>query len=150
MFGRSKTQSVKDNAASGKELALALAHDKQFRKQLASAIGHGLVARRRAAGRFGLAAAAARLAADQELRRELAAATESLQVAWSRVEKKRSHRLRNTLLVVGGAAGALAAFKLRSKLPFGDNADGGETGPIHEEPIESRDAVSAGTAEPQP
>jgi hypothetical protein len=149
MLGRSKTQAVKDNAASGKELALALARDKKFRKQLASAIGHGLVARRRAAGRLGLAAAAARLAADQELRRELAATMESIQEAWSRVEKKRSHTLRNTLLLVGGAAGALAAFKLRSKVPLGSNADSGETSPIHEEPEESPAAVPAGAAEPQ-
>jgi uncharacterized membrane protein len=42
---------------------------------------------------------------------------ESLQSAWGRVEKKRSHTLRNTLLLLGGAAGAAAAFRFRSKVP---------------------------------
>src|SRR5512133_3720648 len=115
MFGRTRTRVVKDNAASGK--ALALARDRKFRKQLAAAIGHGMAARKRAAGRLGLAAAAARLAADEELRSELTAAMESLQAAWGRVEKKRSHRLRTTLLVLGGAAGAAVAFRFRSRVP---------------------------------
>ena len=117
MFGRSRTQVVKDNAASGTELALALARDKKFRKQLASAIGHGMAARKRAAGRIGMAAAAARLAADEELRGELTATMQSLQAAWSRVERKRSHRLRTMLLVLGGAAGAAVVFRFRSKVP---------------------------------
>jgi len=118
MFGRSKTQAIKDNAASGGELALALARDKKFRKQLAAAVAHGAAARSRAASRFGLMAAAARLAADQELRRELAATIEAVQQARRRVEKKRSHTLRNAMLVVGSSAGAFALFKLRSKLPL--------------------------------
>jgi uncharacterized membrane protein len=117
MFGPTRTQVVKDNAASGKDLALALARDRKFRKQLASAIGHGMAARKRAAGRLGLAAAASRLAADEELRSELTAAMESIQAAWGRVERKRSHRLRTTMLVIGGAAGAAVAFRFRSRVP---------------------------------
>lgn len=140
MFGRSRTQAVKDSAASSRELALALARDRKFREQLASAIGHAMIARKRAAGRFGLAAAAARLAADEELRHELAAATESLQDAWGRVEKKRSHKLRATFLVLSAAVAAAAAFKLRSKVSRGEVAD--------EKPTESREEVPAGTAEP--
>ena len=45
----------------------------------------------------------------------------SLDKAWSRVEKKRSHKLRNTLIVagIGGgvAAAAAAAPKLRNRIP---------------------------------
>ena len=48
MFGRTKTQAVKDHAATSKEFALALSRDKKFRKQLLSAIGHGAKAKRRA------------------------------------------------------------------------------------------------------
>jgi hypothetical protein len=146
MFGRSRTQAIKDNAASGKELALALARDKKFREQLAAAIAHGTAARRRAAQRFGLMAVAARLAADEELRRELAATIEALQEARHRVEKKRSHALRNTLLVVGGSAGALALYKLRSKLPVGRGSKGSETA-APEQPAEP---VPVPTAEGQP
>jgi hypothetical protein len=118
MFRRSRTQAIKDNAASSGELALALARDKKFRKQLAAAIAHGAAARRRAASRFGLTAVAARLTADEELRRELAATIEAVREARRRGEKKRSHTLRTTLLVVGSSAGAYALFKFRSRLPL--------------------------------
>ena len=116
MFGRTKTQAVKDQAASSKDFALALSRDKKFRKQLVSAIGHGAKARRRANKRVGFLAAATRLANDKQLRHELRTMTKNLEQAWNRVEQKhhRSHKLRNTMLVLGGGAAAAAtALKLR-------------------------------------
>jgi uncharacterized membrane protein len=118
MFGRTKTQVVKDRATSSKDFALALSRDKKFRKQLASAIGHGAKAKRQAAKRVGFLAAATRLVNDKQLRRELETMSKNLQQAWNRVERKqkRSHKLRNTMLVLGGgAAAAGAALKLRGK-----------------------------------
>ena len=118
MFGRTKTQAVKEHAASSKDFALALSRDRKFRKQLLEAIGHGAKAKRRAAKRVGFLAAATRLANDKQLRRELETMNKNLQQAWSRVERKqkRSHKLRNTMLVLGGgAAAAGAALKLRGK-----------------------------------
>jgi len=118
MFGRSKTQAVKDNAASGTDLAVSLAQDKRFRKQLLSAMGHGAAARQRAASRIGLVAAVHRLGTDKELRSELRQMTENLQNAWTQVEKKRSRKLRNFLLVVAGIGTAAAAVapQARKKL----------------------------------
>jgi uncharacterized membrane protein len=116
MFGRTKTQAVKDHAATSKDFALALSRDKKFRKQLASAIGHGAKAKRRAATRVGFLAAATRLANDKQLRSELETMKKNLEQAWNRVERKqhRSHKLRNTVLVLGGGlAAAGAALKLR-------------------------------------
>src|SRR3954447_15415408 len=116
MFGRTKTQAVKDRAASSKDFALALSRDKKFRKQLISAIGHGTKAKRRASKRIGFLAAASRLANDRQLRRELETMTKNLEQAWNRVQRKqkRSHKLRNTMLVLGGgAAVAGAALKRR-------------------------------------
>jgi uncharacterized membrane protein len=110
MFRQSKTTVLKDKAASGKDLAVALAQDKKFRKQLLSAIGHGAIARRRAASRIGFVAAVSRLSADQMLRRELRQMTENLQRAVMRAEKKRSHGLRNSLILVG--AGGVVAVAL--------------------------------------
>jgi uncharacterized membrane protein len=109
MFGRSKTQAVKESAASGTDLAVSLAQDKKFRKQLLSAVGHGAAARQRAASRIGLVAAVHRLGTDKELRNELRQMTENLQNAWTQVEKKRSHKLRNFLIVVAGIGTAVAA-----------------------------------------
>src|SRR6266508_2974250 len=109
MFGRSKTQAVKENAASGTELAVSLAQDKRFRKQLLSAVGHGVIARNRAAGGIGLLAVAQRLTEDKELRDELRQMTDSLQKAWTRIEKKRSNGLRKVLFVTGVGAGVAVA-----------------------------------------
>jgi uncharacterized membrane protein len=103
---------LKEKAASGKDLAVALAQDKKFRKQLLSAIGHGAVARRRAARQIGFVAAVTRLGADQKLRRELRLMVQNLQRVLTRAERKRSHRLRNSLLL-GGAAAAAAVPQSR-------------------------------------
>jgi uncharacterized membrane protein len=117
MFRRSRTTVLKDNAITGKELALALSRDKKFRKQLAQAIGHGVRARRRAASRLGMTAAATRIASDKQLRHELQTMTKNLQAAWGRAERKRSHKLRNATIVLG-AGGALAGlYALRKRSP---------------------------------
>jgi uncharacterized membrane protein len=116
MFGRTRTQAVKDQAASSKDFALALSRDKKFRKQLVSAIGHGAKAKKRASKRVGLLAAVTRLAGDKQLRHELKKMTKDLQHVWNRVERKqkRGHKLRNAFFVLaGGAAAGAAALKLR-------------------------------------
>ncbi len=118
MFGRSRTAVLKDKATSATELGSALAKDKKFRKELVSAISHGTLARRRAARKIGFLAAATRLAADPKLKHELNKMMSSLDKVVHRVEKKQSHKLRNTLLVLGGVGGAVAAaIPLRKKLP---------------------------------
>jgi uncharacterized membrane protein len=107
MFG-SKTDSLRKDAARGRELGAALAKDRKFRKELLKAIGHGRTAKRRAERRFGFFPTATRVANDEKLRREVRRMTEHLQKAWTRVEKKRSHKLRNTMLVLG-VGGVVAA-----------------------------------------
>ena len=118
MFRQSKTAAVKDSAAGATEFARALAKDKKFRRELASAISHGTLAKRRAARKIGFVAAATRLSTDPKLRRELRKMVDSLDKAWSRVEKKRSHKLRNFLIVlgVGGAAAAASRRQVRNKV----------------------------------
>ena len=122
MFRRSKTSKLKDSAASASEFAAALAKDKKFRKELLSAISHGTVAQRRAARKVGFYAAMMRLKQDPKLRREVNRMVTSLDRAFSRVEKKRSHKVRNTLLLVGGVGGAAAVAaktRVHEKLPLG-------------------------------
>jgi uncharacterized membrane protein len=119
MFRRSRTTVLKEKATSGKDLAVALAQDKKFRKELISALRHGRIARRHTARGFGPVAVASRLAPDQKLVLELRHMTENLQRAVTRAEQKRSHRLRNTLLIfaVGGAVVAIPqSRRLLSKL----------------------------------
>jgi uncharacterized membrane protein len=110
VFERTKTQALKESAASASDLATALAKDKKFRKELLSGIRHGAIARRRASRRIGFVAATTRIVADPKLKNEVRKMTKSLERAWGRVEKKRSHTLRNTLVVLGlGGAAAVAA-----------------------------------------
>lgn len=122
-----KTQALKENAASATELAAALAKDKKFRKQVLSAASHGVIARRRAARQIGVLAVARRLSTDERLQRELQRMRKNLESAWTRVEKKRSHKLRNTLIVVG-AGGVVMAVALPpsrrrlARIAFGSRA----------------------------
>jgi uncharacterized membrane protein len=104
---------------SASEFAAALAKDKKFRKELLSAISHGTIAQRRAARKIGFYATMLRLKKDPMLRRELDRMVSSLDKAWARVERKQSHKLRNTLILVGlGGAAAAAATRpeLRRKV----------------------------------
>jgi uncharacterized membrane protein len=109
MSRRSKRTATRENAAAVADLAAQLAADRTFRKRLLKAIAHGMRAERRVWRQVGLVALVNRLAADRQLRAELAQMLGELQGAWRRVERTRSHRLRNTLVVVGGAGGLAAA-----------------------------------------
>ena len=104
MIGKtSTTDALKQRALTGKELAAQLARDKKFRRQVVAAATHGAAARRRARSRVGLGAAVSRLANDGQLRKELRGMTDDLKHAWSRVDTKRSHKLRTTALLLAGA-----------------------------------------------
>lgn len=115
MFKRSQMTVMKDNAAAVSDLVAQLAADRKFRKRLLAASAHGVRARRRAWLQVGQMGRALRLLRDRELRRELRQMIRDVEAAWRRVERKRSHRLRNTLLLVGGAA-AVATPQMRRRL----------------------------------
>jgi uncharacterized membrane protein len=145
VFKRTKSQALKDNAASATDFATALAKDKKFRQQVLSAVSHGTLARRRAASRIGFLAAVTRLSTDPKLKNELRKMTKNVENAWARIDKrqKRSHKLRNTLLVFFGVGGATAAaLKTRKgslpNVPF----TGGKTPRTIDESIEVNVPVS--------
>jgi uncharacterized membrane protein len=87
-----------DQLMSQLELASKLARDERFRKQVVSAVLQATRLRRRA-----------RFAAYEQARAELHEISEHLQNAAKRFEKKRSHKLRNTIFIAG-ATGAIAAI----------------------------------------
>src|SRR5262245_39204582 len=120
MFTKSRTDKLKDNAATASEFAAALAKAKKFRKELLSAVSHGTLAQKRAARKIGFYASMLRVKNDPKIRRELNRMVSSLDKAWARVEKKRSHKVRNTLLIVGVVGSAVAVVvktKAHQKLP---------------------------------
>jgi uncharacterized membrane protein len=147
VFNRTKTQALKDSAASATELAAALAKDKKFRKELLSGISHGVIVRRRAARRIGFIAAATRMASDYALMNEVRKMSRNLEKAWGRIGKKQSHKLRNTLLIAGvGGAAAAVAFQRRRLFGMMDGSsmgvDGGTTPRTIDESIEVNVPVS--------
>ncbi len=95
------------HAADVSELARQLAQDKRFRKRLLSAIEHGSEAGRRTGRVLNPMGAVNRVARDPELLSELRRARRDVQAAYRRLEtKRRTHRLRNSVMVVGLASAA--------------------------------------------
>jgi uncharacterized membrane protein len=95
MLGRSKTTPLKDSAANLKELTMKVA----YTPALASRLGN-----------------------DKKLDRHVERAMRSLRKALKRVERKQSHRLRNTLIALGAGGAATAAavpvvLRLRRRRP---------------------------------
>jgi hypothetical protein len=140
VLGRRRTAAVKENAAAAADLARQLAADKKFRKQLVRASGHAARANRRIRSRFGLLAAFRQVAMDRQLRTELAQLVEELQAIWKRAEKKGSHRVRNFLLVVGGAGAATAVALPRVRRWLGSRTER-RRGPEAQETIEAQQAA---------
>jgi hypothetical protein len=115
VFRTSKTTAIQENAAAAAELARQLAADKKFRKQLLRASGHAASANRRIRSRLGLLAAFRQITTDQQLRAEFEQLMAELKAAWKQAERKRHHRLRNSLLVVAGAGAATVVTASRSR-----------------------------------
>jgi hypothetical protein len=145
MFRKSKTEAMRERTDAGAALAAELARDKRFRKALISALGHGAVASEHARRRIGLVPTVNRLVADPELRAELSALSTNLQQAKRRLDKKRSHKLRNALLLTSAAAvvalpptrRGLAGLvtKLRRRTPTYGRTDVAETDADSDAPI---------------
>jgi len=111
MFSGNRRQAAKENATALADLAAQLAADKKFRKRLLKASMHGMRAKQHVRRQVGLIALVNRLASDRQLRADLVQMMRDLDAAWKRVGRKRSHRLRNTLLLVGGAGAAAAPIR---------------------------------------
>src|SRR3954470_9732613 len=148
MFRQSKTAKLKGSAANASEFASSLAKDKKFRKELLSAVSHGTIAQRRAARKVGFFASMMRLGNDPKIRREVNKMVASLDKAWGRVEKKRSHKLRNFLLLLGIGGGAAPATrpevrgKVTGAVPSSVPMTGGTTPRTVDETVEVNVPVS--------
>ena len=117
MFRRSGTERAKKSAANALALALALAQDKRFRKRLLSAVEHSSEAGRRTRRGLGPTGAVVRLATDETLLKELRSARSDLQQAYGRLEaKRRSHKLRNFLVLAAALASFAGIPQLRARL----------------------------------
>jgi len=109
MFGRNgRGQALMDAAGEATTYGGDVLRDKKARRRLAAAATAGLAARRRAKRQTGAAGLLRRLGEDPVFRAQVVTMLVSLQQVWQRVERRRSHKLRNVLLVLGGAGAATA------------------------------------------
>jgi len=146
MFGRKNVATAASDALDGVTPYVdQLAHDEKFRQRLAAAIAAGAAARTRAKRQTGLVGLATRLATDPVLRAQLGEVSSQLQKANGRLKKHKSHKLRNTALLLAGAGAVVAAIpSLRetvlSKLGVSDSGESSDA-PLAYEPAVSQPAA---------
>jgi hypothetical protein len=111
MFGRKGgvTDTVTEAANSVVEYVDPLARDEKLRRRIAAAATAALAAQRRVQTRTGLSALALSLGTDPVLRAQMVELVAQLQAAQRRAKKVRSHRMRNTVLFLGGVGMVVAA-----------------------------------------
>ena len=105
---RSQMDKVKEAVRDAVAYVDEIAGDERLRADLRAAIAHGKEARRQVGKDVAAGTVATRLAHDPKLRRNVRAMLDDLDSASERMRRRKTHRLRNSLLVVGSVAAALA------------------------------------------
>lgn len=113
VFRKSKSTEMTKYASAAADVARRLGSDENLREQLLRASEHASRAKRRVRRRFGRLAPFREIALDQQLRSELVQMVEELRGAWESVDSKRTHRRRNSLLLLTsvGAVSAIVASR---------------------------------------
>jgi hypothetical protein len=113
MFGRSRyTAALSGAKESVWPYADRFFADEKMRRRVFAAVAAGFAAWQRARQLPQLRATAVQLAADPVLRNEVQEMVTQLQKAQERVERGRSHRMRNLLLALSGIGAAVAAWRV--------------------------------------
>jgi hypothetical protein len=107
---------VRDAVAYADEIA----SDERLRADLRAAMGHGAEASERIRKDIASGSIANRLASDQKLRKKVRAMLDDLDSAGDRMRRRKRHRLRNALLVLGGV-GLVVAFLPAARRWLGDD-----------------------------
>ena len=146
MFGRKDATKVASDAVDGASPYIdRFVHDEKLRARLLAAMTAGAAARKRARRRVGVLGLATRLGSDPVLRAQVAEAVSQLQKAKGRIEKHRSHKVRNTVLFVTGAGLVVAAVpSLRDAVL--DKMMGGPDGPSDGGPASDREPAAGGAS----
>ncbi len=92
------------------EYAQKVARDERLRADVSAALAHGAKASDQLKKDIQAGGSYTRLAADKKLRKNLRAMLDDLDAASNRVRRKRSHRIRNFLLMLAGVVAAALAF----------------------------------------
>ena len=113
MFGRTRQSRMEKLRDALREVVVytdGLVQDERLRSHFRSAVDHGALATKRLRhdGNF-----SSRLAADKKLRKHLQALLDDIERVGDRVRRKRSHRMRNALLIIAGSGAVVAAVPAR-------------------------------------
>lgn len=107
---KSRTDRVAEALKDAAAYTDRIARDKRLRRDLRSALDHGTAATMLVRRDVRNPRSASRLAADARLRKSLRSLVNDLDRATGRVKRKRkSHRVRNVFLVIGGTGAAVVA-----------------------------------------
>ena len=90
--------------------AQEVAQDERLRSDVSAALAHGSKASDQLKKDVQAGGIYSRLAADTKLRRTLRAMLDDLDAASGRMRRKKSHRIRNVVLMVAGVGAAALAF----------------------------------------
>ena len=113
MLGRTKESQIEKTTNVMRDVvryAHDVAQDQRLRADVRAALNHGTTAGERLKKDIDKGNIYNRLAADKKLQKSLRAMLDDLDHAGSRLRRKRSHRIRNAVLVIAGAVGAALAF----------------------------------------
>lgn len=105
---QSRMEKAKDALREAVSYTDGLMRDERLRSHVRSAVDHGAVATERVRADIGAGNITSRLAADKKLRKNLRALIDDIDRANDRLRRKRTHRVRNALVIVAGTGVAVA------------------------------------------
>jgi hypothetical protein len=111
MFGltrQSRMERVKDVLSEAVSYTDDVMHDKRLHTSIRSAVDHGVAARDRVRNDVGAARITSRLLTDKKLRKNLRELIDDIDRVGERMRRRRSHRIRNAMLIVAGTGAAVA------------------------------------------
>jgi signal transduction protein with GAF and PtsI domain len=105
---QSRLDRVKDALTEAVSYTDEIVHDKRLRSNIQSAVDHGAEARDRLRKDVGAARITTRLMTDRKLRKNLRALIDDIDRVGERMRRRRTHRVRNAMLIVAGTGAAVA------------------------------------------
>jgi signal transduction protein with GAF and PtsI domain len=117
---KTRTEKVTEALKEAASYTDRLVRDRRLRADLRAAVDHGALATLLVRRDVRSSRSASRLASDARLRKSLRAVVDDLESAAGRVRRKRkTHRVRNAFLIVGGTGAAVVAATQGRRLLVG-------------------------------
>jgi signal transduction protein with GAF and PtsI domain len=106
----SRTEKAKRTTQDVVSYLREIVRDERLRADVRAALDHGADASKRVKKAIESEGMTTRIAADRKLRKDLQAMIDDLDGAGDRLRRKKTHRVRNALVIFAGGVAALVAF----------------------------------------